>query len=124
MSERKKLNNSISRQRAPREQTGEHRSMIRCLISAVSAHTDHAVAMDAFDLFRKLGAGAKFDLKRFGQDAARFKVKSAVIYRSKMSTNNRCVTSNYDLFTQMTGSVREQPCLFSCDVYEDSFSKF
>ncbi|KAF7665280.1 hypothetical protein LDENG_00141980 [Lucifuga dentata] len=29
--------------------------------------------MDAFDLFRKLGAGAKFDLKRFGQDAARFK---------------------------------------------------
>ncbi|XP_061595178.1 probable ATP-dependent RNA helicase DDX52 [Cololabis saira] len=30
--------------------------------------------MDAFDLFRKLGAGAKFDLKRFGEDAARFKV--------------------------------------------------
>lgn len=30
--------------------------------------------MDAFDLFRKLGAGAKFDLKRFGQDAARFQV--------------------------------------------------
>ncbi|XP_022070620.1 probable ATP-dependent RNA helicase DDX52 [Acanthochromis polyacanthus] len=29
--------------------------------------------MDAFDLFRKLGAGAKFDFKRFGQDAARFK---------------------------------------------------
>ncbi|XP_031728546.1 putative ATP-dependent RNA helicase DDX52 [Anarrhichthys ocellatus] len=37
--------------------------------------TDHAAAaMDAFELFRKLGAGAKFDLKRFGQDAARFKV--------------------------------------------------
>ncbi|KAM4546594.1 putative ATP-dependent RNA helicase DDX52 [Fundulus diaphanus] len=34
----------------------------------------HAAAMDAFDLFKKLGAGAKFDLKRFGQDAARFKV--------------------------------------------------
>ncbi|KAM7398023.1 hypothetical protein PAMA_006071 [Pampus argenteus] len=30
--------------------------------------------MDAFELFRKLGAGAKFDLKRFGQDATRFKV--------------------------------------------------
>ncbi|XP_051903301.1 probable ATP-dependent RNA helicase DDX52 [Hippocampus zosterae] len=29
--------------------------------------------MDAFELFRKLGAGAKFDLKRFGQDASRFK---------------------------------------------------
>ncbi|KAM6985181.1 putative ATP-dependent RNA helicase DDX52 [Aplochiton taeniatus] len=29
--------------------------------------------MDAFDLFRKLGAGAKFDFKRFGKDAERFK---------------------------------------------------
>uniref|UniRef100_A0A667XYI8 Probable ATP-dependent RNA helicase DDX52 n=1 Tax=Myripristis murdjan TaxID=586833 RepID=A0A667XYI8_9TELE len=35
--------------------------------------------MDAFDLFRKLGAGAKFDLKRFGQDAQRFKLKSHII---------------------------------------------
>uniref|UniRef100_A0A7N5ZYK7 ATP-dependent RNA helicase n=1 Tax=Anabas testudineus TaxID=64144 RepID=A0A7N5ZYK7_ANATE len=30
--------------------------------------------MDAYELFRKLGAGAKFDLKRFSQDAARFKI--------------------------------------------------
>ncbi|KAL7844573.1 hypothetical protein SRHO_G00231120 [Serrasalmus rhombeus] len=30
--------------------------------------------MDAVDLFRKLGAGAKFDFKRFGKDAERFKV--------------------------------------------------
>ncbi|XP_061659600.1 probable ATP-dependent RNA helicase DDX52 [Syngnathoides biaculeatus] len=30
--------------------------------------------MDAYELFQKLGAGAKFDLKRFGQDASRFKV--------------------------------------------------
>ncbi|XP_005987507.1 probable ATP-dependent RNA helicase DDX52 [Latimeria chalumnae] len=29
--------------------------------------------MDAFDLFRKLGAGAKFDFKRFGGDAEKFK---------------------------------------------------
>ncbi|KAA8586942.1 hypothetical protein FQN60_000778 [Etheostoma spectabile] len=38
--------------------------------------TDYHAAggMDAFELFRKLGAGAKFDLKKFGQDAARFKV--------------------------------------------------
>ncbi|CAN9501360.1 unnamed protein product [Ophioblennius macclurei] len=35
--------------------------------------------MDAFELFRKLGAGAKFDLKRFGQDAARFKVSKPQI---------------------------------------------
>lgn len=37
-------------------------------------HAAAATAMDAFELFKKLGAGAKFDLKRFGQDAARFKV--------------------------------------------------
>uniref|UniRef100_A0A8C4ZIZ6 Probable ATP-dependent RNA helicase DDX52 n=1 Tax=Gadus morhua TaxID=8049 RepID=A0A8C4ZIZ6_GADMO len=30
--------------------------------------------MDAVDFFRKLGAGAKFDLKRFGKDAQRFMV--------------------------------------------------
>ncbi|KAJ1185525.1 hypothetical protein NDU88_002317 [Pleurodeles waltl] len=30
--------------------------------------------MDAFDLFRKLGAGAKFDVRRFSGDAERFKV--------------------------------------------------
>ncbi|KAI4884287.1 hypothetical protein NFI96_019992 [Prochilodus magdalenae] len=30
--------------------------------------------MDAVDLFKKLGAGAKFDFKRFGKDAERFKV--------------------------------------------------
>ncbi|CAJ1063952.1 probable ATP-dependent RNA helicase DDX52 [Xyrichtys novacula] len=50
--------------------------MIRMLISDAWIQTDHAalaIEMDAFDLFRKLGAGAKFDLKRFGQDAARFK---------------------------------------------------
>lgn len=31
--------------------------------------------MDAFDLFRRLGAGASFDLKKFGKDAERFKVR-------------------------------------------------
>lgn len=47
------------------------------LITDVRLIADHAVAaMDSFELFRKLGAGAKFDLKRFGQDAARFKVNS------------------------------------------------
>uniref|UniRef100_A0A8C4F2V4 Probable ATP-dependent RNA helicase DDX52 n=1 Tax=Dicentrarchus labrax TaxID=13489 RepID=A0A8C4F2V4_DICLA len=38
--------------------------------------------MDAFDLFRKLGSGAKFDLKRFGQDAARFKVGRSPVVNS------------------------------------------
>uniref|UniRef100_A0A7N6AHY7 Probable ATP-dependent RNA helicase DDX52 n=1 Tax=Anabas testudineus TaxID=64144 RepID=A0A7N6AHY7_ANATE len=36
--------------------------------------------MDAYELFRKLGAGAKFDLKRFSQDAARFKVSLHVYF--------------------------------------------
>lgn len=45
------------------------------LITNAWIQADHAAAaMDSFELFRKLGAGAKFDLKRFGQDAARFKV--------------------------------------------------
>ncbi|XP_056586713.1 probable ATP-dependent RNA helicase DDX52 [Triplophysa dalaica] len=36
--------------------------------------------MDAFDLFRKLGAGAKFNLKRFAKDAERFKgTKSEIL---------------------------------------------
>lgn len=51
--------------------------MIWKLITNVWVKADHAAAaaaMDSFELFRKLGAGAKFDLKRFGQDAARFKV--------------------------------------------------
>lgn len=34
----------------------------------------YTVSMDAFDLFKKLGSGAKFDLKRFAKDAERFKV--------------------------------------------------
>ena len=32
------------------------------------------VSMDAFDLFKKLGAGAKFDFKRFRNDAERLHV--------------------------------------------------
>uniref|UniRef100_I3JB85 Probable ATP-dependent RNA helicase DDX52 n=1 Tax=Oreochromis niloticus TaxID=8128 RepID=I3JB85_ORENI len=41
--------------------------------------------MDAFELFRKLGVGAKFDLKRFGQDAARFKVSFIVSHAEEAS---------------------------------------
>lgn len=66
-----------SQQGAPelREEGKSRRWMVRILISDALMRTDHAaVGMDAFELFRKLGAGAKFDLKRFGQDASRFKV--------------------------------------------------
>ncbi|XP_053703809.1 probable ATP-dependent RNA helicase DDX52 [Synchiropus splendidus] len=50
------------------------------LIPCVWLQWDHAAAaaMDAFELFRKIGAGAKFDFKRFGQDAARFKTVKSV----------------------------------------------
>uniref|UniRef100_A0A673M9V7 ATP-dependent RNA helicase n=1 Tax=Sinocyclocheilus rhinocerous TaxID=307959 RepID=A0A673M9V7_9TELE len=41
--------------------------------------------MDAFDLFRKLGSGAKFDLKRFGKDAERFKVGCTAKYIRKLT---------------------------------------
>lgn len=58
-----------------------------------------AVDMDAFELFRKLGAGAKFDLKRFGQDASRFKVRTSlgrkglVVTTTRASVNNIVATS-------------------------------
>ncbi|KAM3601409.1 uncharacterized protein V6R79_012282 [Siganus canaliculatus] len=80
--------------------------MIRMLISAGWIWTDHAVfRMDSFDLFRKLGAGAKFDLKRFSEDAARFKVVrsrgsdassdrlSAIDYFGTETTNGSLSTS-------------------------------
>ncbi|KAK7130807.1 hypothetical protein R3I94_016071 [Phoxinus phoxinus] len=46
--------------------------------------------MDAVDLFRKLGSGAKFDLKRFAKDAERFKVVKS---KSKNSSQQFAETS-------------------------------
>ncbi|KAG1943556.1 probable ATP-dependent RNA helicase DDX52 isoform X1 [Pimephales promelas] len=46
--------------------------------------------MDAVDLFRKLGSGAKFDLKRFAKDAERFKVVKS---QSKYSSQQLAETS-------------------------------
>ncbi|KAM4546146.1 putative ATP-dependent RNA helicase DDX52 isoform 2-T2 [Odontesthes bonariensis] len=69
--------------------------MTRMLIGAAWIRTHHAVAtaaasvMDAFELFRKLGAGAKFDLKRFGHDAARF--KAARSQGGETASNPLCV---------------------------------
>lgn len=53
--------------------------------------------MDAFDLFRKLGSGAKFDLKRFGKDAQRFKVVKS---QSKDSSNQPAGISFFGKETQ------------------------
>lgn len=61
--------------------------------------------MDAFELFRKLGAGAKFDLKRFGQDAARFKVA-----RSHVVEESSNVLSAIDYFgTGVTSRSQSSP---------------
>uniref|UniRef100_A0AAQ5Y6H4 Probable ATP-dependent RNA helicase DDX52 n=1 Tax=Amphiprion ocellaris TaxID=80972 RepID=A0AAQ5Y6H4_AMPOC len=48
--------------------------------------------MDAFDLFRKLGAGAKFDFKRFGQDAAQEVYNEAVHSRDSLPFAVFCLT--------------------------------
>lgn len=77
--------------------------MIRVLICNVLVYADHAAttavaAMDSFELFRKLGAGAKFDLKRFSQDAARFKV-----------------TQNLNLMLTVTQMIDISSCLLQAD---------
>ncbi|XP_068456902.1 probable ATP-dependent RNA helicase DDX52 [Clinocottus analis] len=61
--------------------------------------------MDAFELFRKLGAGAKFDLKRFGQDAARFQVA-----RSHVGEASEDALSAIDYFgTGLTSRAQSSP---------------
>ncbi|KAK1157548.1 putative ATP-dependent RNA helicase DDX52 [Acipenser oxyrinchus oxyrinchus] len=56
--------------------------------------------MDAFDLFRRLGAGARFDLKKFGKDAERFKV-----VKSKKSEWTDSCSSVPDFFSADSSSV-------------------
>ncbi|KAK6475571.1 putative ATP-dependent RNA helicase DDX52 [Huso huso] len=55
--------------------------------------------MDAFDLFRRLGAGAIFDLKKFGKDAERFKV-----VKSKISEWTDSSSSVPDFFSTNSSS--------------------
>ncbi|XP_043910517.1 probable ATP-dependent RNA helicase DDX52 [Protopterus annectens] len=64
--------------------------------------------MDAFDLFCRLGAGARFDLKRFGEDAERFKVgKSKDIDFSKTSKSAK----GLDFFgTKQNDTKEENKC--------------
>lgn len=60
--------------------------------------------MDSFELFRKLGAGAKFDLKRFGQDATRFKVNVEYLFVETWkniavdSDTLQCILANPDFY--------------------------
>ncbi|KTG33594.1 hypothetical protein cypCar_00027805, partial [Cyprinus carpio] len=61
--------------------------------------------MDAFDLFRKLGSGAKFDLKRFGKDAQRFKVVKS---QSKDSSNQPAGISFFGKETQENPSLESR----------------
>ncbi|XP_048840541.1 probable ATP-dependent RNA helicase DDX52 [Brienomyrus brachyistius] len=60
--------------------------------------------MDAQDLFRKLGAGAKFDFKKFGKDAERFKV----IRSQKKDGSGADVLAGIDFFG--TGKRDESGC--------------
>ncbi|XP_077051142.1 putative ATP-dependent RNA helicase DDX52 [Siphateles boraxobius] len=61
--------------------------------------------MDAVDLFRKLGSGAKFDLKRFAKDAERFKVvKSQSMYSSQQLAE----TSFFGTETQENASLESR----------------
>ncbi|OCT94508.1 hypothetical protein XELAEV_18012181mg [Xenopus laevis] len=50
--------------------------------------------MDAFDLFRKLGSGARFDLKRFSGDAEKFKLKKG----NESSLNSSAPLKSLDFF--------------------------
>ncbi|XP_016398671.1 probable ATP-dependent RNA helicase DDX52 [Sinocyclocheilus rhinocerous] len=61
--------------------------------------------MDAFDLFRKLGSGAKFDLKRFAKDAERFKVVKS---QSKDSSNQLAGVSFFGKETQENTSLESR----------------
>uniref|UniRef100_A0A672RNZ3 ATP-dependent RNA helicase n=1 Tax=Sinocyclocheilus grahami TaxID=75366 RepID=A0A672RNZ3_SINGR len=61
--------------------------------------------MDAFDLFRKLGSGAKFDLKRFGKDAERFKVVKS---QSKDRSNQLAGISFFGKETQENTSLESR----------------
>ncbi|OCT91941.1 hypothetical protein XELAEV_18014997mg [Xenopus laevis] len=50
--------------------------------------------MDAFDLFRKLGSGARFDLKRFSGDAEKFKLKKG----DESNLNSSTALKSLDFF--------------------------
>ncbi|MEE6469434.1 hypothetical protein FKM82_008621 [Ascaphus truei] len=54
--------------------------------------------MDTFDLFRKLGSGARFDLKRFSRDAEKFKVTKSK--ESDLHSSN--VSKSLDFFGNQT----------------------
>ncbi|KAJ3589801.1 hypothetical protein NHX12_010642 [Muraenolepis orangiensis] len=70
--------------------------------------------MDAVDLFRKLGAGAKFDFKRFGKDAARFKI---VRSRGEQATSDHI--SGIDFFGKGSSSRSELQEDAHCDEAEE-----
>ncbi|KAK2828641.1 hypothetical protein Q5P01_019675 [Channa striata] len=81
------------------------RWIMRMLISDGWIQTDHVSGeMDAFELFRKLGAGAKFDLKRFGQDAARFKISRS---HGEQATADPLSAIDYFGTTPVSGAQRK-----------------
>ncbi|XP_056449512.1 probable ATP-dependent RNA helicase DDX52 isoform X1 [Gadus chalcogrammus] len=69
--------------------------------------------MDAVDFFRKLGAGAKFDLKRFGKDAQRF-----TVVRSQGEDSAADQISAIDFFGKGSSSKTEPQDAAPCDEVE------
>uniref|UniRef100_A0A8C9FA84 Uncharacterized protein n=1 Tax=Pavo cristatus TaxID=9049 RepID=A0A8C9FA84_PAVCR len=59
--------------------------------------------MEAQELFRRLGAGARFDVQRFGRDARRFGVRS---YREEAGRDPRRLSGNLDFFGRKEGAPR------------------
>lgn len=63
--------------------------------------------MDAHDLFRRLGVGAKFDVRRFSADAARFQVLCA----EQVCVTEKAQEPENDLAAGRAGTQRPRPGL-------------
>lgn len=62
--------------------------------------------MDAHDLFRRLGVGAKFDVRRFSADAARFQVLCA---EQQVRVTEKAQKPENDLGAGRAGTQRPWP---------------
>lgn len=67
--------------------------------------------MDAHDLFRRLGVGAKFDVKRFSADAARFQVLYVEV---RSPSNCEAQEPENDLVAGRAGTGRPWPSRGTC----------
>ncbi|XP_067866588.1 probable ATP-dependent RNA helicase DDX52 isoform X2 [Heterodontus francisci] len=79
------------------------------------------MAMEAFELFRALGAGARFDWKRFGRDAERLRVtKSSNAILSENATdldffNNHCAKSCKPVVSTLKSHGQKEDSAAECE---------